>query len=63
METDPGLDPSLVGTAVVKARGRAIVERLPYTLFIDIDDVAMQRTIELCRDEAANMTSPELGWG
>lgn len=60
METDPEMDPSLVGTAVVKARGRPIVERLPYTLFIDIDDVAMQRTIELCRDEAANMTSPEL---
>lgn len=61
METDPGLDPALVGTALGKARDRPIVERLPYTLFIDIDDVAMQRIIEICRDEAANMTSPEVG--
>jgi hypothetical protein len=61
METDPGLDPSLVGTALGKARGRSIVERLPYTLFIDVDDEAVQRTLEICRDEAANMTSPEVG--
>jgi hypothetical protein len=44
-----------------KARGRPIVERLPYTLFIDIDDKAMQRTIELFREEAAAMTSSEFG--
>jgi hypothetical protein len=61
METDPGLDPLLVGNAVQRARGRTIVARLPYTLFIDIDDAAMQRTIEICIDEAANMASPELG--
>jgi predicted nucleotidyltransferase component of viral defense system len=61
METDPGLDPSLVGTAVERARDRPIVERLPYTLFIDIDDAAMQRIIAICRDVAAGMTSPELG--
>ena len=61
METDPGLDPSLVGTAIGKARGRVVVDRLPYTLFIDIDDTGMQRTIELCREEAAAMTSSELG--
>ena len=61
VETDPGLDPSLVGTALGKARGRTIVERLPYTLFIEIDDTGMQRMIELCREEAASMTSSELG--
>jgi predicted nucleotidyltransferase component of viral defense system len=61
METDPGLDPSLVGTALGKARGRPIVARLPYTLFIDIDDAAMQHTVELCREEAAAMTSSEFG--
>lgn len=59
VETDPGLDASLVGTALGKARGRVIVERLPYTLFIDIDDAAMQRTVELCQEEAAAMTSSE----
>ena len=61
IETDPGLDPSLVGTAVGKARGRPIVARLPYTLFIDVDDGAMQRTLEICREEAAAMTSSEFG--
>lgn len=61
METDPGLDASLVGTAIGKARGRAVVERLPYTLFIDIDDAAVQRTLEICREEAAALTSAELG--
>lgn len=61
METDSGLDPSLVGAAVGKARGRPIVARLPYTLFIDIDDEAMQRTLEFCREEAAAMTSSEFG--
>lgn len=61
VETDPRLDPSLVGTALGKASGRPIVARLPYTLFIDIDDVAMQRLIELCREEAAAMTSSEFG--
>ncbi len=60
MQTDPGLDPSLVGTAVERARDRPIVERLPYTLFIDIDDAAMQRIIAICRDVAAGMTSPDL---
>lgn len=60
METDPGLDPMLIGNSVAKGRGRSIVERLPYLLFIDLDDAAMQRTIELCVDEAANMASPEL---
>jgi hypothetical protein len=60
IETDPGLDPLLVGNAVERGRGRPIVERLPYTLFIDIDDVAMQRTIGICSDEAANIASPEL---
>lgn len=61
VETDPGLDPSLVGTAIGKARGRPIVARLPYLLFIDIDDEAMQRTLEVCREEAAAMTSSEFG--
>lgn len=61
VEIDPGLDAALVGTAVGKARGRPIVARLPYTLFIDIDDDAMQRTLEICREEAAAMTSSELG--
>lgn len=61
IETDPGLDASLVGAAVGKARGRPIVERLPYKLFIDVDDEAMQQTIELCRDEAASITSSGLG--
>lgn len=61
IETDPGLDPLLVGNAVERGRGRPIVERLPYTLFIDIDDVAMQRIIAICSDEAANIASPELG--
>ena len=61
METDPGLDAALVGTAVGKARGRPVVARLPYTLFIEIDDESMQRTLEICREEAAAMTSSELG--
>ncbi|HEX6370021.1 MAG TPA: nucleotidyl transferase AbiEii/AbiGii toxin family protein [Longimicrobium sp.] len=61
METDPGLDALLVGNAVERARDRPIVARLPYMLFIDLDDAAMQRTIALCSDEAANMASPEIG--
>jgi hypothetical protein len=59
IQTDPGLDPMLVGNAVERGRGRSIVARLPYQLFIDLDDAAMQRTIELCSDESANMASPE----
>lgn len=55
IETDPGLDALLVGNAVERGRDRPIVARLPYTLFIDLDDAAMQRTIELCSDEAANI--------
>ena len=62
-ETDPGLDASLVGGALGKGRGKPIVARLPYLLFIELDDAAMQRTIELCRDECANLTSPELPGG
>lgn len=61
IETDPGLDASLVGGALGRGLGKPIVARLPYTLFIDIDDVAMQRTLELCREEAAAMTSAEFG--
>jgi hypothetical protein len=61
METDPGLDPLLIGNGVERARNRVIVERLPYLLFIDLDDAAMQRTIDLCVDEAASMASPEFG--
>ena len=61
METDPGLDPLLIGNGVEKGRNRSIVERLPYLLFIDLDDAAMQHTIQLCVDEAANIASPELG--
>jgi predicted nucleotidyltransferase component of viral defense system len=57
METDPGLDALLVGNAVERGRDRPIVARLPYKLFIDIDDEAMQRTIELCADEAANIAA------
>lgn len=61
IESDPGLDPMLIGNGVAKARDRAIVERLPYLLFIDLDDEAMQRTVAMCVDEAANIASPELG--
>jgi hypothetical protein len=61
MQTDPGLDASLVGGALGRGLGKPIVARLPYTLFIAIDDVAMQRTLELCREEAAAMTSAEFG--
>lgn len=61
IETDPGLDALLVGNAVERGRDRPIVARLPYTLFIDIDDAAMQRTIEICSDEAANIASPKIG--
>lgn len=55
------MDALLVGNAVERARDRPIVARLPYTLFIDIDDPAMQRTIEICADEAANIASPNIG--
>lgn len=61
IETDPGLDALLVGNAVERGRDRPIVARLPYTLFIDFDDAAMQRTIEICSDEAANIASPNIG--
>lgn len=61
VETDPGLDALLVGSAVERGRERAIVARLPYTLFIEIDDDAMQRMIEICADEAANTALPRVG--
>ncbi|WP_420128820.1 nucleotidyl transferase AbiEii/AbiGii toxin family protein [Longimicrobium sp.] len=59
MQTDPGLDALLVGNAVERGRARPIVARLPYTLFIDIDDDAMQRTIGICADEAANIAAAQ----
>mgnify|MGYP006144987501 CR=1 FL=1 len=60
METDPGLDPLLVGNALQRARGRTLIAGLPYMLFIDLDDPALQGTLEVCLDECANLTSPEL---
>lgn len=61
VETDPGLDASLVGSALGRGIGKPIVSRLPYTLFIDADDPAVQRTLQICREEAAILTSSQLG--
>jgi hypothetical protein len=61
VETDPGLDPLLVGNALQRGRGRTLIAGLPYMLFIDLDDGALQRTMEFCLEECANITSPELG--
>lgn len=59
IETDPGLDVSLVGSALGKALGKPVIAGLPYMLFIDIDDAVLQHTIETCREEAAAMISAE----
>ena len=57
VETDPGLDASLVGQGLLRARGRPIVDGLPLRVFLPLTDAEVQGTISLCIDECVEMAS------
>lgn len=60
LETDPGLNPGIIGAGVMRGIGRPIVAPLPLRLIIPLDDVDVQRTIILCVDVCAEMMSEHL---
>jgi hypothetical protein len=55
MQTDPGLDPHLVGQAIQRGLGQPLIERLPLRLLSPIRDAQLQETIRVCVDECALM--------
>jgi hypothetical protein len=55
-ECDPGLDPPYVGRAIMQGLGRPIISAFPLRLLIDIDEEALQHTLDLCVNECARRT-------
>lgn len=57
VETDPGLDASLVGQGLLRGRGQRVVADLPLRVFLPLTDAEVQHTLAICIDECVEMTS------
>lgn len=53
LETDPGLNPSVVGQGLSRVIGHAVVERIPLRLLIPATTDEIHRTLEICAAECA----------
>lgn len=53
LESDPGLNPSVVGQGLSRPIGRAIVELIPLRLLIPTTSEAIHRTLSICMGECA----------
>lgn len=53
LESDPGLNPSVVGQGLSRPMGRAIVEVIPLRLLIPATSEEIHRTLSICMGECA----------
>jgi hypothetical protein len=59
-ETDPGLYPAVVGTGIMRGYDRAIIATLPLRLLMPIEEFAIQRTIQFCAEECAEISMDDV---
>lgn len=58
MESDPGLNPSVVGQSLARGLDHAIVELIPLRLLIPATNREIHRTLRICVAECARQTIP-----
>jgi hypothetical protein len=58
LESDPGLNPSVVGQGLARVLDRAIVDMIPLRLLIPASDREIHRTLRICVAECARQTIP-----
>lgn len=60
LETDPGLDPALVGGGLMQGHGRPIVTAFPLRLLVPVEEADIQRTIRMCAELCAEMSARDV---
>jgi hypothetical protein len=60
IQSDPGLDPAIIGAAVANGRGRGILQAFPLRLLHDYDESAIQQSIRVVLEACADLTDPRL---
>jgi hypothetical protein len=59
-ECDPGMTTVYIAQAIASGKGRRHISSLPLLLLVPLTDDAIETTIELCVDEAAQLIREEL---
>lgn len=59
-ETDPGLDPILVGGGLMQGHDRPILSAFPLRVLVPIQEADIQRTIRACAEMCAEMSARDV---